>query len=215
MLNTSNVIRSHATLIEDRVDGEVPVEHRTESIKHQTDDLASVVDDVRFLLQASEETDSLAAVGLTETIEAELERLRTRHDSVTVNTDLPPSTKVRADDLVGRLFVNLFRNAVEHAGGRVSLAVDVTERDGRAVVRVEDDGPGVPEDLREGLFDPGVDRADEDSRLGTVIVGRLAERYGGRVELTRAGPSGTTITVELPLAEPPVAEGSAPDRSRA
>nr|WP_254282804.1 ATP-binding protein [Halomicroarcula limicola] len=106
-----------------------------------------------------------------------------------------------ADSLVNSLFSNLFRNAVEHAEtSPIELAVTATVDEASVRVRIRDDGPGVPEDLRDHLFDPTMDRHDTEIRLGTVIVGRLVDRYDGEIEPSRTGPEGTTVSVRPPRA---------------
>ncbi|MEZ3117221.1 ATP-binding protein [Halobaculum sp. MBLA0147] len=73
--------------------------------------------------------------------------------------------------------------------------------DGRTVViEIEDDGPGIPETDRETLFEH-VGKNGTDHGLGLSIVATLATRYGGEVELTETGPTGTTITIRLPVAD--------------
>jgi signal transduction histidine kinase len=93
-------------------------------------------------------------------------------------------------------------NAIRHTppGSRVHAAV--AQRDGEAVLTVEDDGPGVPENLRERVFERfvrgGGDRGSS-AGLGLSIVRAVAESHGGRVDLEDARP-GARFVVHLPLA---------------
>ena len=85
----------------------------------------------------------------------------------------------------------------------------VTRRNGDVVLAVEDDGPGVPEELRERIFERFV-RGDGErggsSGLGLSIVRAVAESHGGRVDLEDADP-GARFVVHLPAeAEEPVDE---------
>jgi signal transduction histidine kinase len=108
------------------------------------------------------------------------------------------------DDL-HRMVLNLMENAVRHTppGSRVHAAVG--EREGGIVLTVEDDGPGVPEDLRERVFERFV-RGEGDrgssSGLGLSIVRAVAEAHGGSVTLEDAHP-GARFVVRLPLASTP------------
>jgi signal transduction histidine kinase len=81
---------------------------------------------------------------------------------------------------VKRIVLNLVRNAAE-AGTRVQ--VEATAVRGEVVVAVRDDGPGVPEDLREKIFEPFVSQKEKGAGLGLAIVERVAMANGGRVEL--------------------------------
>jgi two-component system, OmpR family, sensor kinase len=75
--------------------------------------------------------------------------------------------------------------------------------DGEAILTVEDDGPGVPEELRDQIFERFVRGAGDrgsSSGLGLSIVRAVAESHGGRVDLEDARP-GARFVVRLPRAE--------------
>jgi len=83
-----------------------------------------------------------------------------------------------------RLFENLFRNSAEHGGEDVT--VEVGTLDGNAGFYVHDDGPGVPEEVRDDLFERGVSTADEGTGFGLAIVRAIAEAHGWTVELVES-----------------------------
>lgn len=98
---------------------------------------------------------------------------------------------VRADpDQVKRVMLNLLRNALE-AGDRVRVRVrgedlggpDDSGGRGEILVSVRDDGPGVPPELRERIFEPFVTDRAQGAGLGLAIVRRVTEANGGRIEL--------------------------------
>jgi len=104
-----------------------------------------------------------------------------------IRVELPDEPVVaRADpDHVKRITLNLLRNALdvaEHA------TVSVGSERGEVVIRVQDDGPGVPEALRERVFEPFVTDKEQGAGLGLAIVRKLAEANGGRVELGGGRP---------------------------
>jgi len=104
-------------------------------------------------------------------------------------------------DHIFRILFNLLHNAVSVARERGTLrSVDVTvERtDGTIVVRVADDGPGLPASVRKQLFRAGVASAN-GSGLGLSIARELAERSGGTLRLTPSA-KGATFMLELPAA---------------
>ncbi|PSP95216.1 hypothetical protein BRC84_03640 [Halobacteriales archaeon QS_1_68_44] len=106
---------------------------------------------------------------------------------------------VRADDLLSAVLENLLSNAVDHNDAdRPRVAVGA-EPDGESVVlRVSDNGPGIPESEREAYFEAGRQHeASVGQGLGLYLVNTLVERYGGTVEITDNEPRGTTIEVEL------------------
>jgi signal transduction histidine kinase len=99
-----------------------------------------------------------------------------------IKVDLPPRPLlVRADpDHVKRIVLNLLRNGAQ-AGNQVRLAARWWN--GEAVIEVSDDGPGIPETLRDRIYEPFVTDKEQGAGLGLAIVQRLAQVNGGRVEL--------------------------------
>lgn len=76
------------------------------------------------------------------------------------------------------VFENLFRNALDHGGGDVTVRVGQIDTHG---IYVEDTGPGVPDDAREAVFDPGHTSARGGTGFGLTIVKRIAEAHGWQV----------------------------------
>jgi PAS domain S-box-containing protein len=104
-----------------------------------------------------------------------------------------------------RLFENLLRNAVVHADGDVTI--EVGSLDDRAGFYVADDGPGIPPDARDTVFEPGYTTAEEGSGFGLAIVSRIAAAHGWEVTLTESDAGGARF--EFAGVEPS-AESAAP-----
>ena len=117
--------------------------------------------------------------------------------------DARPAVVDGARDELHRMALNLMENAVRHTPSGSRVHATVARRDGEVVLVVEDDGPGVPEDLRPHVFERFV-RGDGDrgssSGLGLSIVSAVAESHGGRVDLEDARP-GARFIVHLPSAD--------------
>ena len=121
-----------------------------------------------------------------------------------------PATVIDADeDLLHRVLVNLVLNAVQAAGGPVSVTVstgpalqgDVPRGSGiESPIRldVKDNGPGIPEDIRDRLFQPFVSGRPGGSGLGLAIVQRAVEAHRGLITVASAVGQGTTFTIFLP-----------------
>jgi signal transduction histidine kinase len=127
---------------------------------------------------------------------------------LTVDSHPVPVTGAR--DELHRLLVNLMENAINHTPAGTHIHASVRSEGDRAVVVVEDDGPGVPPALRATVFERFV-RGDGDRGgsfgLGLSIVRAVAEGHGGSVTLEDAEP-GARFIVRLPAepaAEPAVA----------
>lgn len=138
--------------------------------------------------------------------EAALARLASRDGSrVRVNTTDDP--RVRADpELLFRVLMNLVDNCVKYGPRDGRIWIDVQPaRVGDVLFTVRDEGPGVPERLRERIFDKyaRVERADglrsRDSRgLGLRFCKVVADAHGGRIWVEDAEPTGARFCLELP-----------------
>ncbi len=101
---------------------------------------------------------------------------------------------------------NLLDNAVEACvlGGRVTASIRDDRAPGAIEVRVDDDGPGVPAELRAAIFEPdvtGKSPAGGKARrgIGLTIVRRVARRLGGEAHVERGPDGGARFTVDLPV----------------
>ena len=82
--------------------------------------------------------------------------------------------------------------------GTFTWSLSTTE-DGHTLFRLQDDGPGIPEAIRETLFDAFTTSGkDEGTGLGLAIVRRIVEDHGGSIAFTTATGRGTTFTIQLP-----------------
>jgi len=115
------------------------------------------------------------------------------------------------EDLLHRVVSNLVLNAVQAAGTGVRVTVRTdraapTELPGGSgienpvALRVSDNGPGIPEDVRERLFEPFVTGRVGGTGLGLAIVQRAVEAHRGLVLVDTKVGRGTTFTVYFPAA---------------
>ncbi len=105
-------------------------------------------------------------------------------------------------DELHRMTLNLMENAIRHTPAGTRVRARVVARDDEVVLTVQDNGPGVPPELRERIFERFV-RGDGDrgssSGLGLSIVRAVAESHGGSVTVEDATP-GARFVVRLPRA---------------
>lgn len=123
-------------------------------------------------------------VDLARLARAHVEELRAHDEALEVSADVPASAYVVGDEReLRRLLANLCENATRHAVRGID--VRVREERGRVVVEVEDDGPGVPPELRERIFDRFFkgDEGSTGSGLGLAICRRIAGAHGGELVL--------------------------------
>lgn len=105
--------------------------------------------------------------------------------------------------LLRRAVRNLLENARRHAAGEAALTL--SQEGGLAVIRVCDNGPGVPEAFRERIFEPfyrlpGASERDGGVGLGLALVKSITLRHGGAVRCQNSPTGGACFEIRLPLA---------------
>ena len=121
----------------------------------------------------------------------------------------PARLSVSADpDQLNRILVNLMRNAREAIQAdpardpdrQGTVTVSAVGDDQAVILRVADNGPGIPPKLSERLFEPFVSgRASTGTGLGLTISRELAANHGGELRLVETGPRGTVFELVLPV----------------
>lgn len=114
---------------------------------------------------------------------------------------------------VERIVENLLANAARHTPADAHIWISVRPADDGALLVVEDDGPGVPQDQREAIFEPFRQAATPDRPagvgIGLALVARFAELHGGRAWVQERDGGGSSFRVWLPTASPRPADASA------
>jgi two-component system OmpR family sensor kinase len=178
--------------------------------------MASLVDDLLLLARLDEgrpldrETVDLGVLGIDAAADA-----RAVAPDRTVTADVAEGVTVEGDeDRLRQVVGNLVGNALVHTPAGTPVSVTVRDGDGRAVVEVRDDGPGMPPDVAERAFER-FSRADASrsrhaggSGLGLAIVRAIIEAHQGEVTLESTPGSGTTVRVVLPRVPIGAAVGS-------
>ena len=135
----------------------------------------------------------------------EAKRLRSSADGVRIETDVDPVTVRGNRDDLALMARNLLDNAVRYSPERGRVRVRLSERDGRAVLEVEDTGIGIPGRDLPRIFERfyRVDRARSretgGTGLGLSIARHVAERHGGEIEAESELGQGSTFRVTLPV----------------
>jgi signal transduction histidine kinase len=202
LLNGMEVIRGYARMLETDLEGE----HREQAatVVDWSDNIVELTGKVRDVLDTltSGESADLRPVflgGLLPDLASETEALR---EGATVTVDCPDDVAVLADELFEDVLRNLMTNAVVHTRpDPVTVAVSV-ERDGDSVrIVVADDGPGVPDEAKEVIFDRGEKgEGSGGSGFGLYFVASMLDTYGGTIHVEDADGGGARFVMELPRA---------------
>jgi len=123
--------------------------------------------------------------------------------NVTVKQEFGDAGRVKGHaGQVNQVFMNLLTNAAQALAGRdnATITITTTGDDENVVVKIRDNGPGIPAEVLPRIWDPFFTTKDvgEGTGLGLSIVHELVERHGGRIVVDTALGEGTTFTVTLP-----------------
>ena len=205
--DASHELRSPVTTI--RTDVEVALAHPDATdwpglagrVLGETDRLGHLVDDLLELARLDEgRTRRHADVDLDDVVLTEAARL---NGGLTVRSEGVSAGRVHGDERqIAQAVRNLLDNAARHAESTVSIALGVSE--GEVVLTVDDDGPGIPIEDRERVFerftrlDEARDRSRGGAGLGLALVRRVVDAHSGKVKISEAPIGGARVEVRIP-----------------
>lgn len=196
--NALQIIDGHASVLADHDDE--GVQESAETIAGQTESLDRVVTEVESVVEVltgetgGEAADAGAVLGDA------VESVAADRTDVTVDIDRSGAFPVEGGDALYPVFSNLLGNAVEHAGDDgVQVRVTARREGGRGVVRVADDGPGIPEAKRDRVFERGV--STDGGGHGLYVAETVVDRLGGDIYVGDSDLGGAAFVVEVPLTE--------------
>ncbi len=119
-------------------------------------------------------------------------------DDIALEADLPPAP-IRGDaDQLHQLVINLLANARKASQAGTAVRVTTAVEDGDVVLRVADQGKGIPADELEEIWTPFFTTGGGGTGLGLPIVRRIVESHGGTIGLESEPGEGTVATVRFP-----------------
>ena len=147
--------------------------------------IKQIIHDVLALAREGHSIGELETVPLETTATDAWSLVDTGEHTLVIDTQLV----IQADrERLTRIFENLFRNAVQHAGEDVTVRVGTLEGD--RGFYVADDGHGIPEAERTAVLDAGYSEAGDGTGLGLAIVSSLADAHGWELSVTESETGG-------------------------
>jgi len=151
----------------------------------------------------------MARISPSEVVDMTLQLLRHRLDLYGVKVEvkrLRLLPEILADpEQLKEVLVNLLVNACEAmpGGGQVAISEEVRAgAEGRAVVlKVSDNGPGIPQSIQDKVFQPFYSTKEEGTGLGLSIASRIVEEHGGSLNVASRENEGATFIITLPFLE--------------
>lgn len=125
------------------------------------------------------------------------------HDLLEVVYDLEsdlPKTWADADQ-VRQVLLNIIRNAMQEMKDGGLLTISSQSDDSEIIIKIKDTGPGVPDEIREKVFDAFFTTKSTGSGLGLAICSQLIRNHSGRLEIESEQEQGACVTISLPISQ--------------
>ncbi|MFT4882667.1 MAG: PAS domain S-box-containing protein [Natronomonas sp.] len=178
-----NVAQGRIELARDQYDSE-----NLDSAAQAVDRSLTLINDLLTLAREGESVSDVEAVDLAEICENCWQTVETGDATLSIEAD----QTIRADrSRLQQLLENLMRNAIEHGGENVTITVGDLD-DG---FYVADDGPGIPEDEHEDVFEAGYSTTDEGTGFGLNIVNEIVEAHGWEITVGDSKDGGARFEI--------------------
>jgi two-component system nitrogen regulation sensor histidine kinase NtrY len=183
-------------------DGEV-FRVSTEVIIRQVENMRALVDEFSQFARLPQINPRPA--DLVMVVEESLNLFRQAHPAMELKLTVKNQVGIFVFDpeQMGRVVTNLLTNSTQAASGRglVELTVDFDELDGVSLT-VADNGPGLPPEVKDRIFEPYVTHGPEGQGLGLAIVRTIINDHGGFIRVLDQKPCGTAFIIHLPYQKP-------------
>lgn len=154
-----------------------------------TERMNQLVDELLTLARQGQSLGEISGVSLEDAAEEGWSMVDTHQGTLEIDD---AEVRIEADrSRLSELFGNLFRNAVDHSEGAVTVRVGTTG-DG---FYVEDDGPGIPESERAQVFDRGYSTDSRGTGLGLAIVREIATAHDWEIDVTTGSGGGARFEI--------------------
>ncbi|MFP4625598.1 MAG: ATP-binding protein [Natronomonas sp.] len=178
-----NVAKMRLEMLDDEEDLSDSASAYLESIDSNIDRMAGIIDDMLTLARGGNTVEETEAIDLSSFVRRCWNPFDSPESNVTVETPLT----IEADrSKLRQIFENLFRNSVEHGPERVTVRVGRIP-DG---FYVEDDGPGIPLDDRDSVFEAGFTTDPDGIGYGLKIVEEITKAHGWAVDVVEGSDGG-------------------------
>jgi PAS domain S-box-containing protein len=181
--NDLQLVSTYSDLLERHVDDDA--REYVEMVQQSAQNAISLTKTARDLAETMLESEHASEPKcLRKTLTAQVDSVTASHDGADIVVDgSVPSVCVKANDMLDSVFWNILTNAVEHSDKDVpEVTVSATARSECVVVRIADNGPGVPDTQKEDIFGKGERGLESDGTgIGLYLVQTLVDAYGGSV----------------------------------
>ena len=126
-----------------------------------------------------------------------------KYNNENISTDLMPRLYINGrKNLIRRCINNLLDNAIKYAD---KVQIEINKSNNNVFIKIEDDGPGIPESEFENVFKPfyKIDKGRADTKasvgLGLSIASDIVRSHGGNIKLDKSSMNGLSVKIFLPF----------------
>ncbi|HKL29286.1 MAG TPA: histidine kinase N-terminal 7TM domain-containing protein [Natrialbaceae archaeon] len=209
--NDMNVIRGHVDVLVSLANGPGDQHDRARaSASVITSRIDTVIDRSNKLRIVDEfRTEETTTIDVREIVETTVDRRRRAGPDVDLRLEVEDQVRIPGDSSLEVAVDELVENAIEHGGDAGSTVTVTVAREGQeAVIRVSDDGPGIPDAELAPILSRTETPLEHGSGVGLWLVNWVVERFGGNLSFEREDGE-TTVAIHLPLAKPSTATETA------
>lgn len=199
--NPMSILRMYAQLIKRRVN-DAEISRFADDMIHQVDRFVKMTQEILDYSRGVTEL-NLESANLEEVLEAALKfiEIEFRERRIAIARDFTFSGSCLLDpEKIGRVLYNLAGNAADAMPNGGTLTISTSQSNGTAIISVTDTGTGIPDAIRERIFEPFFTHGKRHGTgLGLAIVKKIVDDHKGRIEVESREHAGTTFRIHLPL----------------
>lgn len=205
------LLEHHTAKTEEESDDDFEI-FTSEELAYSCTQIKSLIEDIKHFSRGTDRLPQMSRCDLAEQVIkatrfVQIDRdlfPRSGANKINFSLECEGNPKVIIDPLqIGRVIINLLRNAAQAMRGQsepAGIRIRVGSIDGEAFVEVEDNGPGIPEEVRTKLFEPFIStKGDQGLGLGLDISRKIVLNHGGSLSFSLAQERGTIFKMSLLL----------------
>lgn len=198
ILNGMTVVEGRAELLSESLTDKNAA--HAETILDWSHSISRLTQKIRRILRiiGDEEPVQTTATELNSLVNKSVEKITAADHDCTTQVNMHEHTEVLADPLLGDIVENIFMNAIEHGGPGPHIEVETELTDSSIQLHVADDGPGIPPEDRQAIFEKGEHRAQsQGTGFGLYFVSVMIESYGGSIWVEESDLGGCEFILEF------------------
>jgi two-component system sensor histidine kinase CreC len=203
-----SAIRGAAELL----DEDMPSEQRSQFLQNIRSESARIQDLIERMLQLSalegrKELRDVEEVDMSELVTDVLAEMQPMLAAKQLEIKFQPGESVVVKGerfLLRQAFANLLQNAIDFGPEKDAICISVETRDGKAVISISDNGPGIPDYALDKVFTRFYslcrpDTGKKSSGLGLTFAKEVADLHGGQIRIANRAEGGAKVTLSLPI----------------